>query len=257
MGAAKLSLTGANTFTGGTFINGGTLRVLNDDNLGAASGSLSISNGATLKTFAAITSSRSGAFGVGGAVIDTNGFDSSLTGQFSGSGGLTKAGNGTLMLTGVEYLHGWNVRSTAAFSRFPTTTTWARRHGGIEFQHRRHNDAAPRSRLLQRSPPPGQEFSGAGGATVDTNSFDSILSGQFSGSGGPHQGWRWRADAHRGQFLHRRHIHHWRSPCYFQGQQLGRGEQGTLNISNWRDTKNSSSRSLPPGRECLTLAADD
>lgn len=52
-GSGRLKLTAANTFTGGTVVNGGTLAIINDNNLGAVPGSLDAANitlnsGATL-----------------------------------------------------------------------------------------------------------------------------------------------------------------------------------------------------------------
>src|SRR5690606_20654149 len=52
-----LVLTGTNTYSGGTAINGGTLQIASDANLGAAAGGLSF-NGGTLHTTADITSTR-------------------------------------------------------------------------------------------------------------------------------------------------------------------------------------------------------
>ena len=46
-----LVLTGTNTYTGGTAINGGTLQISSDANLGDAAGGLSF-NGGTLHTTA-------------------------------------------------------------------------------------------------------------------------------------------------------------------------------------------------------------
>ena len=53
-----LVLTGTNSYTGGTAINGGMLRIAADANLGAAAGDLSL-DGGTLHTTADITSGRS------------------------------------------------------------------------------------------------------------------------------------------------------------------------------------------------------
>src|SRR3546814_18769112 len=52
-----LVLSGANAYTGGTAINGGTLRISNDGNLGAGAGGLSF-NGGTLQTTATMSSGR-------------------------------------------------------------------------------------------------------------------------------------------------------------------------------------------------------
>src|SRR5690606_27804279 len=52
-----LVLTGTNTYSGGTAINGGTLQIASDANLGAAAGGLSF-NGGTRHTTADITSTR-------------------------------------------------------------------------------------------------------------------------------------------------------------------------------------------------------
>ena len=86
IGARKLILSGVNTYSGGTFINGGTLAISDDSNLGSASGSLNFSNGGTLTTRESVTSARSGVFGTGGAVIDTF-KHSKFSGVFSGTVG--------------------------------------------------------------------------------------------------------------------------------------------------------------------------
>ncbi len=100
-GTGTLTLTGANTYLGGTNINDGTLSVSNDNNMGGAAGPLNF-DGGTLLTTAGIMSARSGVINAGGATIDTNGFNSTLSGMFAGAGGLTKNGVGTLSLDGVN-----------------------------------------------------------------------------------------------------------------------------------------------------------
>lgn len=100
-GTGTLTLTGVNTYTGGTNINDGALSVSNDNNLGGAAGPLNF-DGGTLLTTAGIMSARSGVINAGGATIDTNGFNSTLSGMFAGAGGLTKNGAGTLSLDGVN-----------------------------------------------------------------------------------------------------------------------------------------------------------
>ena len=177
LGDGKLTLTGLNTYTGGTSINGGTLSISKDENLGAASGPLNISNGATLKTLAAITSARSGAFGADGATIDTNAFDSTLSGVFSGSGGLTKLGDGALTLTGVNtYTGGTSI--TGGVLAISRDDNLGAATGPLNIS----NGATLRTLAAITSARSG--VFGAGGAMIDTNSFDSTLSGKFSGIGG-------------------------------------------------------------------------
>ncbi|WP_395397577.1 autotransporter outer membrane beta-barrel domain-containing protein [Novosphingobium sp. BL-8A] len=93
-----LILTGTNTYAGGTAINGGTLQVSSDANLGAASGGLSL-NGGTLHTTASFTTSRAVALAGNGSFETDADTTLALDGLVSGAGGLTKAGDGTLTLT--------------------------------------------------------------------------------------------------------------------------------------------------------------
>ena len=102
-GGGTVTLTGANTHTGGTYLDGGTLIVNSDAALGAASSVLEIYDNSTLRAAGAITSSRTFSFFGVNTVIDTNGnpvtFDagSSLFGN-----DLIKTGAGTLALAGVQ-----------------------------------------------------------------------------------------------------------------------------------------------------------
>ncbi|MBJ9241016.1 autotransporter-associated beta strand repeat-containing protein [Citrobacter braakii] len=93
-----LILTGNNTYQGGTTVSGGALQVAADQNLGAAGTSITL-NGGTFRYGAAFDTSRAWTLGSNGGTIDTNGNDVSLLGAVGGSGGLIKAGEGTLTLT--------------------------------------------------------------------------------------------------------------------------------------------------------------
>ncbi|MFW7358333.1 MAG: autotransporter-associated beta strand repeat-containing protein [Brucella sp.] len=106
MGAGTLTLSGTNTYTGGTRVMGGVLSISDDRNLGASTGALSIDNGTLLLT-ADLTSGRSVMLGVHGGTIETAASTSStFSGVFSNAGKLTKAGDGTLILTGANTYNG-------------------------------------------------------------------------------------------------------------------------------------------------------
>ena len=106
-GAGTLTLSGANSYTGGTNLIGGILAVNSDGNLGT--GVLSF-NGGTLEALGAgggITSAKAVTLNAGGGTFlaDTS-TSSTLSGTISGIGALSKSGSGTLVLTGVNTYSG-------------------------------------------------------------------------------------------------------------------------------------------------------
>ncbi len=105
-GAGTLNLNGANTYTGGTGFNGGTVFVDAFSDLGAASAGLSF-NGGTLQTGANfVLFGRTGTMNMAGnGTIDTQGFFDQFGGNLSGGGTLTKIGTGFLFLTGSAATH--------------------------------------------------------------------------------------------------------------------------------------------------------
>lgn len=106
-GDGLLTLTNtANTYTGTTFLNEGTLNIAAEGSLGltpgaAAAGQLTMAGG-TLQFGAnniALSANRGLTLINSGNTIDTNGFDATIAGIIGGSGSLTKTGTGTLFLT--------------------------------------------------------------------------------------------------------------------------------------------------------------
>jgi len=101
-GNGSVSLAGlANTYTGGTVLNGGSVLVSADSNLGNSAGSLLL-NGAQLTVTTGYSSSRNLLLGTAGAnVLNVAGSQTlTLSGSAANSGGagaLVKAGTGTLV----------------------------------------------------------------------------------------------------------------------------------------------------------------
>jgi autotransporter-associated beta strand protein len=106
-------LGGANTYGGGTAINGGVLQISADNNLGDAAGGLTF-DGGTLRTTSTFSTGRTFTLDAGGGTIETNSTTeltiTSAIGEAGGARALTKAGGGDLILTGAStYTGGTNI----------------------------------------------------------------------------------------------------------------------------------------------------
>jgi autotransporter-associated beta strand protein len=111
VGDGVLTLTGNNSFSGGTGLAAGVLSVSADDNLGASSGAVFFGGG-TLRTTASFTSARAVTVDLGNALFDVDTTNTSLTGTIEGSYGLVKSGPGTLTLSGDnQYFGGTTIDS--------------------------------------------------------------------------------------------------------------------------------------------------
>ncbi|TDP48300.1 autotransporter domain-containing protein [Zavarzinia compransoris] len=98
-----LTLTGINSYAGGTTLSGGTLAVSDDRNLGAAGGGLDFDGGVLRVTGTAFTTTaRSITWGSrgGGLDIADRAATFTLAQDLTGTGGLLKDGAGTLVLDG-------------------------------------------------------------------------------------------------------------------------------------------------------------
>ncbi|MEI4505950.1 autotransporter-associated beta strand repeat-containing protein [Sphingopyxis sp. CCNWLW253] len=95
--AGTLILGGTNSYTGGTVITGGAIRIASDSNLGAVSGAVTLDSG-TLETSATMASARDIIVAGDGAISTAADTVFTYNGIFSGAGSLTKAGTGTLLV---------------------------------------------------------------------------------------------------------------------------------------------------------------
>ncbi|MCX2698334.1 beta strand repeat-containing protein [Ochrobactrum chromiisoli] len=119
-GTGKLTKTGdgtlvlagtASDYTGGTQINGGVVSVSADRNLGAATGALGF-NGGTLLLTDSFDNSRAVTLGTNGGTIQTTAAKTNtFSGTVTGTGKLTKTGDGTLVLssTASDYTGGTQI----------------------------------------------------------------------------------------------------------------------------------------------------
>jgi autotransporter-associated beta strand protein len=154
--AGTTVLTGANTYTGGTTINGGALQLGNGGTTGSIAGDVALSNGGNL------------AFKRSDAVT--------YAGVVSGNGSLTQSGAGTLTLSGTNTYTGGttvnagliNFTSLANFG----TGNLALNGGGLQWATGTTTDVSARLDVL-----------GANGATFDTNGNNVSLNTVLTGTG--------------------------------------------------------------------------
>ncbi|HZV05402.1 MAG TPA: autotransporter outer membrane beta-barrel domain-containing protein, partial [Gemmataceae bacterium] len=113
IGGGTLTLSPGNTYSGGTFIDVGTVSVGADSALGAATGGVTI-DGGTLQFASAfdLATTRSVTIGSAGGTIDTNGNNTAIAQTIGGAGTLTKIGAGDLTLNGANtYAGGTNLNA--------------------------------------------------------------------------------------------------------------------------------------------------
>ncbi|UVK42946.1 autotransporter-associated beta strand repeat-containing protein [Mesorhizobium sp. AR07] len=98
-GPGTLTLTGLNTYSGGTNFNQGVVAVGADNALGAAGGSLTFNGGALrFNNSFNLAPTRAITLNAPGGTIDTQGFTTTISQSMGGAGSLTKAASARLLL---------------------------------------------------------------------------------------------------------------------------------------------------------------
>lgn len=102
-GTGTAVLTASNTqFKGSVLFREGTVSINSINALGGGTGDILQFDGGTLLITAAVTTSKGGSFTASNGTINTNGQTMSVSGVFTGPGGFTKSGLGTLTLSGAN-----------------------------------------------------------------------------------------------------------------------------------------------------------
>jgi autotransporter-associated beta strand protein len=179
LGTGRLTLSGNNTYSGGTALNEGTLAVGSNTALG--SGALSMADGTTLQAAATVTLANNVTL-TGTDRFDTDGYDMAMTGVISGSGSLRKISAGTLTLSGANTYNGETVINAgtlkAGAANVIADGSAVTVASGATYDLNNFNDTAG-SIAGAGSITLGSASLGAGGDNSDT-----LFSGVISGSGG-------------------------------------------------------------------------
>jgi fibronectin-binding autotransporter adhesin len=176
VGLGVLTLSGNNTYSGGTQIAAGMINASSDTAIGNPSAHVQF-NGGGLQLAPYVTIANTLSLNSSGT-IDTYGFGSTLSGTIIGSAKLIKTGGGDLWLTGSNsYNGGTEIRGGRLFVSSSTLGT-----GGFTF------DGGMLFTSLSAAA--GNPFStnqpftlNAGGGTIDTYGNTATLSGTISGIG--------------------------------------------------------------------------
>ncbi|NKJ47373.1 hypothetical protein CIC12_11580, partial [Burkholderia sp. SG-MS1] len=153
-GAGTTTLSAANTYSGGTLVTGGLINFSAAGNFG--SGQITLNGGGLQWATGTATdiSSRLAALGADGGTLDTNGNNVTLANAISGTGGLTKAGAGTLTLSGSNTYSGATAVDVGTLQAGAATNRFS----------------------------PGSAFTIAAGAFLDLNNFSQTI-GSLAGAG--------------------------------------------------------------------------
>ncbi|MBS0632806.1 MAG: autotransporter-associated beta strand repeat-containing protein [Verrucomicrobia bacterium] len=172
-----LTLTGANTYTGGTAVNGGSLTIEGDENLGAGSGGLSFDGGRLAFQEGGATA-RAITLNAGGGTISTGGVPVTLSGVISGPGALELHGTGDVTLSGNNTYSGGTLVSYGTTVAVASDANLGATAGGLVLTGGTLRTTAAIADFTH-----GIEFRDSDG-TIDTFGYNSTVSGALTGTAG-------------------------------------------------------------------------
>lgn len=121
IGVGILTLSGTNTYVGSTTISAGTISIAADNNLGTSG--TRILDGGTLQTTTSFSTSRTTTLNAGGGTFNTDAATTlTHSGRITGSGDLTKTGDGTLRLTSTANSYSGNTLVSQGTLRLISST---------------------------------------------------------------------------------------------------------------------------------------
>jgi len=204
LGSNTLTLTGANSYTGGTTINGGVLKIDGNTALGATIAPLIFTGNGTLQAGAgpiALSTGRIMTINSGiTATIDTQSFNMSMAAPIHGQGNLSKIGAGELALTGFNTysgstsIGGGTLQIGDGYSGESLNSPSISNNGTLVFDH---SDALLYSGVISGTGSLVKDGSGtltlaaentfSGGTTIRSGTLKLV--GEISGFGGRGLGW--------------------------------------------------------------------
>ncbi|HEV2510153.1 autotransporter outer membrane beta-barrel domain-containing protein, partial [Bosea sp. (in: a-proteobacteria)] len=185
VGTGTLTLTTGNTYSGGTVIAGGAISISKGDRLGDASGALTLDGGVLQVTDTMLHElTRDIVLGANGGGFDIveAGNTFSVSQSFSGTGSLSKAGAGTLVLKGTNSYSGATTVSegtlrAGAANAFSANSTFTVASGATL-------DLAGFNQSIGSLAGAGTVTLGSSTLTTGANNSSTTFSGKITGSGG-------------------------------------------------------------------------
>lgn len=174
-GTLVLSGAGANTYGGGTFINGGILSITADNKLGSPLTTAVTIGSGTLQIDGTFATSRTFPLTGGASISVTAGNTATINGVISGSGSLTKTNSGILILTATNNTYQSGTVIGAGTLSISSDANLGNSSGALTIGSGTLLTTAGISSARSGS------FTGA--AIIDTNGLTSTLSGNFGGGG--------------------------------------------------------------------------